>query len=232
MSKTNKIALLSPLLPVADLGEILKALVQLSREQGHLTDDDINDLLPVDLPDGDVDELYRKLRDLEIKVVELADVEQAKTAESDEDSDPQLAAFDDPVQMYLNKMSRVPLLTREQEVEVCQRIEQGEIEARTLLYGLGFMGKEHTALAEKLLADPPKERFDRVVALKGTMTRKGYLKEIRQLIKKIRGLDAQADKNYIARQSFSGQDCPVKITVQAGGSELVIFRVKATESLA
>jgi len=78
MSKTSKSALLSPLLPVADLGEILKALVQLSREQGHLTDDDINDLLPDGMPDGDVDELYRKLRDLEIKIVELADIEPAR----------------------------------------------------------------------------------------------------------------------------------------------------------
>jgi hypothetical protein len=102
MSKINKIALLSPLVKIADLAEVLKVLVQLSREQGHLTDEDINDFLPVDLPDGEVDELRRKLRDLEIKVVELADVEQAKTTESDEDSDPQLATFDDPVQMYLN----------------------------------------------------------------------------------------------------------------------------------
>jgi len=204
MSKTNTIALLSPLLPVVDLAEILKALVQLSREQGHLTDDDINDILPIDMPDGAVEELYRKLRDLGIKVVELANIEQAKTAGSDEDSDPQLATFDDPVRMYMNKMGRVPLLTRAQEVEICQRIEQVEIEISTLLYGLGFMGKEHIALGEKLLAEPPKERFDRVVALKGTMTRKGHLKKVPQLIKKIQGLDEQADKNYLARQSFSG----------------------------
>ena len=36
---------------MVDLSEILKALVQLSREQGHLTDDDINDLLPADMPE-------------------------------------------------------------------------------------------------------------------------------------------------------------------------------------
>ena len=206
---------MSPALPVADWGVILKTLVQLSREQGHLTEEDINDALPVDLSEADLDEIYRQLRDLEIKVLELGDVEQAKSAELDEEADPQLASFDDPVQMYMNKMSRVPLLTREQEVEVCQRIEQGEIEARTLLHGLGFMGKEHIALGEKLLAEPPKERFDRVVALPGTMTRNAYLKELRQLIKKIRALDAEADLNYLARQNFPGQDCPPAITAQA-----------------
>jgi len=47
------------------------------------------------------------------------------------------------------------------------------------------------------------------------MTRKGHLRKVRQLIKKIRGLDEQADKNYLARQSFSGQDCPAEITAQA-----------------
>jgi len=215
MSKTNGTALMSPALPVADWGVILKTLVQLSREQGHLTEEDINDALPVDLSEADLDEIYRQLRDLEIKVLELGDVEQAKSAELDEEADPQLASFDDPVQMYMNKMSRVPLLTREQEVEVCQRIEQGEIEARTLLHGLGFMGKEHIALGEKLLAEPPKERFDRVVALPGTMTRNAYLKELRQLIKKIRALDAEADLNYLARLNFPGQDCPPAITAQA-----------------
>jgi RNA polymerase primary sigma factor len=197
------------------MAEILKALVQLSREQGHVTDEDINDILPADMPDRDVDNLHRKLHDLDIKVVGLADVEQAKPTGSEEDSEPRFDTCDDPVQMYLNKMSKVPLLTREQEIEVCQRIEQAEIETTTLLYRLGFMGREHTALAEKLLCDPPKERFDRVVALKGTMTRGSHLKQLRRLIKKIRNLDAQADQNHSARQNASGKVCPPEIEAKA-----------------
>jgi RNA polymerase primary sigma factor len=198
-----------------DLSEILKALVHLSRSQGHLTDDDIHDLLPADLPEADVEELYRKLRDVDITVIGLAEVEQAKRTETDEDADPRLATLDDPVQMYLNKMSRVPLLTREQEIEVCQRIEEAEAETKSLLYRLGFAGKEHIALAEKLLNQPPKDRFDRVVSLKGTATREGHLKEMGRLIKKIQSLDAQADENYLARQNFAGQDCPPEILAQA-----------------
>src|ERR1035441_2613528 len=124
MSIKKKSALLSPPLPVVDMAEILKALVHLSREQGHVTDDDIHDILPAAMPDRDVDTLYRKLHDLDIKVVGLADVEQVKPTGSEEDSEPRLDALDDPVQMYMNKMSKVPLLTREQEIEVCQRIEQ------------------------------------------------------------------------------------------------------------
>jgi RNA polymerase primary sigma factor len=202
-------------LPVTDVAEILKTLVQLSRAQGHLTTDDINEILPADLPDAEVEELYRKLHDLDIQVVGLGEAEQDKPAGSDENPDPRLDTLDDPVQMYLNKMSKVPLLTREQEVEICQRIEQAEMETRTLLYGLGFIGKEHTALAEKLLSQPPKDRFDRVVLLKGAMTREGHLKELRRLSKKIRDLDALADLNYSARLNFPANGCPPEITVQA-----------------
>jgi RNA polymerase primary sigma factor len=215
MSLKKKSAAPTPPSPVMDLAEILKTLVQLAREQGHLTEDDITDLLPDDMQDADVEELYRKLRDLDIKLVSLIDVEQAKPSEAEEEAAPRLDSFDDPVQMYLNKMSQVPLLTREQEIEICRRIEEAEIETRTLLYGMGFIGKEHAALAEKLLSDPPKERFDRVVALRGTLTREGYLKELRRLVKKIAALDAQADQNYIARPSAAGQNGPSDITAQA-----------------
>ena len=215
MSLKNRITLSNPPLPVMGLAEILKILVQLSRTQGHLTDDDINDILPPDLPEADVQELYGKLRDLDIKFAGHSEAEQPKPAGVDEESDPRMDTLDDPVQMYLNKMSKVPLLTREQEVEVCKRIEQAEMESRTLLSGLGFTGKEYTALAERLLCEPPKDRFDRVVALKGTVTREGHLKELKRLIKKVQALDAQADLNYVARQNFHGKDCPPQIMIQA-----------------
>ena len=65
--------------------------------------------------------------------------------------------------MYMKQMGKVPLLTREQEVEICKRIESAEIEQRRIIYGMGFAGKEHIAIAEKLIAEPPKERFDRVI---------------------------------------------------------------------
>ena len=65
--------------------------------------------------------------------------------------------------MYLRQMGKVPLLTREQEVAICKRIEASENEQRRIVYSLGFAAKEHIALAEKLMSEPPKERFDRVI---------------------------------------------------------------------
>jgi len=139
-----------------DLTQTIKTLVQLAREQGHVTYDDINDILPDGLSPDDLDELYTKLRDLDIEVVEHAEIEKPKPAEAEEEVDHRLDVLDDPVRMYMNQMGKVPLLTREQEVEICKRIEEAELEMKRLVYGLGFTAKEHIATAEKLLAEPPK----------------------------------------------------------------------------
>src|SRR5262249_58288122 len=96
-----------------------------------------------------------------------------------------LESVGDPGRMYMNQMGKVPLLTREQEVEICKRIEDAEIEMKRLIYSLGFAAKEHIAIAEKLLSEPPKERFDRVVVDKQVANREGHLRDLRQLIKKV-----------------------------------------------
>src|SRR6266704_1618863 len=132
-----------PSIPVADVTETIKTLVQLAREHGHVTYDDINDALPEGLSPEDLDALYAKLRGLDIEIVEHAEVERAKPAEPEEEDDHRLEVLDDPVRMYMNQMGKVPLLTREQEVEICKRIEAAEIEIKALVYSLGFTAKEH-----------------------------------------------------------------------------------------
>jgi RNA polymerase primary sigma factor len=185
-----------------DLTETIKTLLHLSHEHGHVTYDDINDILPDGLSPDDLDELYTKLRNLDIEIVDHAEVERttAKPAEPEEEEDSRLETLDDPVRMYMNQMGKVPLLTREQEVEICKKIEEAESEMKRLVYGLGFTAKEHIAIAEKLLSEPPKERFDRVVVDKKVATREGHLKELRALIKKVRTLDTNVDQKYDAWQ--------------------------------
>ncbi len=181
---------------VADLTETLKALLRLAREQGQLTYDDINDLLPDGVSPDDLDALYTKLHSLGIEVVAYLEVERTKPEQAEPEEDRRFDTLDDPVQMYMRQMGKVPLLTREQEVEVCQRIEAAEIEMKRLVYGLGFTAKEHSAIAETLLAEPPKERFDRIVVDKKVASREGHLKDLRRLIKKIQALDALVDEHY------------------------------------
>ncbi len=162
-------------------------------------------MLPDGLSPDDLDELYTKLRNLDVEIVDHAEVERAKPAEPEEEEDTRLEVLDDPVRMYMNQMGKVPLLTREQEVEICKRIEEAEADIKRLVYGLGFTAKEHIAIAEKLLSEPPKERFDRVVVDKKVANREAHLRELRNLIKKVRTLDAKVDDQYIAWQKATTQ---------------------------
>jgi RNA polymerase primary sigma factor len=181
-----------------DLAEKVKELVRLAQEQGHLTYDDINDALPESVVSPeDLDEIYSKLAALEIEVVEQAEVDRVKQPEVEEEEDKQrLDILDDPVKMYLRQMGKVPLLTREQEVEICRRIEEAEDEVQRIVYSFGFVAKEHVALAEKLVSEPPKERFDRVILDSKIPDRESHLRDLRRLIKKVRELDQTVDDGY------------------------------------
>ena len=181
-----------------DITEKIKELVRLAQEQGYLTYGDITDALPENLVTAeDLDEIYIKLRNLEIDIVDQAEVDRVKQPEQEEeDEKARLDILDDPVRMYLKQMGQVPLLTREQEVEISKRIEDNENEVKRIIYGFGFSGKEHIALAEKLISEPPKERFDRVIVDKKIETRDEHLKALRKLVKDVRGIDMEVDARW------------------------------------
>ncbi len=188
-----------------DLSETIKTLVHLSQEHGFVTYDDINDILPDNLSPEDLDAVLSKLRSLDVEIVmdqaeaERAERKQPEAAQEEvADDDSRLEILDDPVRMYMNQMGKVPLLTREQEVEICKKIEDAEVAMKAIVYSLGFTAKEHIAIAEKILSDPPKERFDRVIVDKKIANREGHLKDLRNLIKKVHQMDAAVDGKYFA----------------------------------
>jgi RNA polymerase primary sigma factor len=198
-----------------ELSEKVKELVRLAQEQGYLTYNDINDALPdVVVSTEELDDLYSKLRTLEVEIVDQAEVDRIKQPEPDEDEDKvRLDILDDPVRMYLKQMGQVPLLTREQEVEISKRIEEAENEVKFIIYRFGFTGKEHIALAEKLISEPPKERFDRVVVDKKIEGRDNHLRDLRKLVKHVRHLDQAVDDTYAAWQTAPpGKPGPDKLS--------------------
>src|SRR5262249_14473916 len=187
--------------------------LRLAQEQGYLTYNDINDALPDSIISAEeLDEIYIKLRNLEVEIVDQAEVDRVKTtAEPEEEEDKtRLDILDDPVRMYLKQMGQVPLLTREQEVEISKRIETAENELRKIVYGFGFAGKEHIALAEKLISEPPKERFDRVIVDKKIESRDEHLKDLRKLVKVVRPLDQMVDEHYAAWQNADAKSAREK----------------------
>jgi RNA polymerase primary sigma factor len=187
-----------------DLTEKVRELLLLAKEQGHLTYDDINDALPESIvTPEDLDQIYTKLANLEVEIVDQAEVDRVKAPEAEEEEEKgRLDILDDPVRMYLRQMGKVPLLTREQEVAICKRIEEAENEQKRIIYSFGFAAKEHIALAEKLISEPPKERFDRVIVDKKVESRDRHLKALRLLVKKVRDLDAQVDEKYARWQEI------------------------------
>jgi RNA polymerase primary sigma factor len=201
------------------IAEKVKELLRLAQDQGYLTYDDINDALPDDFVTPEIlDTIYSKLRGFEVEIVEAPDLERTKQKEQpqqaeaeEEEETGRLDILDDPVQMYLRQMGKVPLLTREQEVQICKRIEEGETEARRVLFGFGFTGKEHVALAEKLLCDPPRERFDRVIVDKKVESRASHLSVLRRLIKRARELDVKLDKTFEQLRQAHGKPSAARI---------------------
>jgi RNA polymerase primary sigma factor len=192
----------APSQPTVDLTETVRTLLHLAQEHGYITYDDVNDVLPDNLSPEDLDALLTKLRSLDVEIVmDQAEAERAKQPEpaqpqEEQDEDARLEILDDPVRMYMNQMGKVPLLTREQEVEICKRIEEAEMEMKRIVYSLGFTAKEHIAISEKLLSEPPKERFDRVIVDKKITNREGHLRDLRKLIKKVRAFDQKVDEKY------------------------------------
>jgi RNA polymerase primary sigma factor len=196
-------ALATPATAKADQSSaVIQKLVNMAHERGYLTYDDINDALPDDLTPDDLDEIYTKLKNLDIEIVDSAEEsrsnkQQQEQPEEEETADrSRLDILDDPVRMYMSQMGKVPLLTREQEVEICQRIETAEVEMKRIIYSFGFAAKEHVALAEKLLSEPPKERFDRVIVDKKVASRDHHLRDLLRLVKNVRATDQKADLKY------------------------------------
>ena len=122
-------------------GSRIAELIVKGREQGYLTYADVNDHLPDDISDPDqVDEIIGMINDLGLQVHETApDADTLMLAESENSDDialeqaaEALAAVEnetgrttDPVRMYMREMGTVDLLTREGEIEIAKRIEEG-----------------------------------------------------------------------------------------------------------
>jgi RNA polymerase primary sigma factor len=82
--------------------------------------------------------------------------------------------------MYLKQMGQVPLLTREQEVEISKRIETAELKAQEALFEASIVGRYIAQLGAKLLNR--EERFDRIVIDKKIDSREAYFKNLPKLV--------------------------------------------------
>ncbi len=146
----------------------LKALISRGKEQGYLTYSEVNDHLPEDIADPDqVEDIIRMINDMGIQVCETAPDADSLLMQDNDSADEAAAAeaaavlaavesdvgrTTDPVRMYMREMGTVELLTREGEIQIAKRIEEG---IRDVMAALAhFPGA----------VDDTIEHYDRVVA--------------------------------------------------------------------
>ncbi len=190
-----------------DVQEKLRELIKLAKEQGYLTFDDLNEALPDNVNDPDeMETIMGRLRSMEIEIIEASDVDRFKDGKKTEDQEEEeekpeakLDILDDPVRMYLKQMGQVPLLTREQEVEISKRIEDAELNVQKHINRFGFIARAYLDLAQKL--QEGRERFDRVILDKKIESRERYMKALPKLCAQLDHAQqhcATTYKNYLA----------------------------------
>jgi RNA polymerase primary sigma factor len=200
----------SRLYSTIELQSRIRELIKLAKEQGYLTFDDLNEALPEGITDADeLDLILTRLRRLEIDIIEASEVDRYKDGKKDTEEDleeeerteTKVDILDDPVRMYLKQMGQVPLLTREQEVEISKRIEEAEGMVLKHINRFGFIAQAHLDLAMKLIEG--RERFDRVILDKKIESRERYMKNLPRLCKQVEQLSGSITRQFceVARNS-------------------------------
>ncbi len=166
----------------------LKDLIARGKEQGFLTYAEVNDHLPEDISDPDqVEDIIQMINDMGIRVFEVApDAETLLLADGEATIDEEAAAeaaaalaavenevgrTTDPVRMYMREMGTVELLTREGEIEIAKRIEEG---IREMMAALSYVpGAVEAILAEYALVSTEERKLSDIIS--------GYLDPVETL---------------------------------------------------
>jgi RNA polymerase primary sigma factor len=161
------------------INEKVQMLVHLSRQQGYVTVRNINEVIPDSSTDAELIEgIMNVLDNLDIKLLDEDEVEsyRAKIKISMEEAGHavQAEASYDSLKVYLNQIGYMPLLTREQEVEISKRIEDAEWRIQESLFSCWLTVPYQRDLAVKLLRGY--ERFEKVIIDKKVESRDAYFR--------------------------------------------------------
>jgi RNA polymerase primary sigma factor len=171
----------------------IEELVAIAKEQGYITYEEINEILPMsfDSPEQ-IDQILIFLSGMDIQILNQVEVERQK--ERKKEAKEMEGAVkrtegtsDDPVRMYLKEMGSVPLLTREEEVEISKRIEKAQIQIEKIIMRFRYSTREAISIANYLITG--KDRFDKIVSEKEVSDKGAYL----TLLPKLCGLLKQED---------------------------------------
>ncbi len=188
-----------PVLIRPDINEKVQQLVSLSKKNGYVTVQNINEIIPDSATDPElIENIMNILDNLDIKLLDEDEVEtyRKKVEDSEEEAArtvPADAPYD-PFNVYLKQMGHKPLLTREQEVEISKRIEDAELRAQEFLFSCWLTLPYQLDLALKVLRK--EERFDKVVIDKKVESRDAYYKMLPKATEECAKLKAKLDKSW------------------------------------
>lgn len=176
-------------------------LVGLAKEQGYITYEEINEILPMTFDSADqIDQVLIFLSGMDIQVLNQAEVERQRERKKEAKELEGLpkrveGSPDDPVRMYLKEMGSVPLLSREEEVEISKRIEKAQVQLERIIMRFRYSTQEAIAIGTSLMAN--KERFDKVITEKEIISKAEFLALVPKLIQHLKAEDAILEELFI-----------------------------------
>ena len=164
----------------------IEELVSLAKDQGYVTYEEINEVLPMSFDSAEqIDQVLIFLSGMDIQILNQSEVERQKERKKEAKELEGISrraegTSDDPVRMYLKEMGSVPLLTREEEVEISKRIEKAQIQVERIIMRFRYSTREAISIANYLLTG--KERFDKSIAEKEVDDKQAFLVLVPRII--------------------------------------------------
>ncbi len=184
----------------AEMNEKVRELDLLSKQQGFVTIEDINRIIPATGSSHEAfDSIINILDNLDVKILDNDEVEAYKLRLTAEEEDAlrmaQVDILDDPVRMYLRQMGQVPLLSRDQEIQISRSIEEAESRAQDALCSVWLTLPVQLDTARRL--NEKTERFDRVVLDKKVESRDWYFRMLPKAISAVEAISSKLDKAWM-----------------------------------
>ena len=160
-------------------------LVAIAKEQGFLTYEEINEILPLNFDSPEqIDQVLIFLSGMDIQILNQSEVERQKERKKEAKelegvSRKGESVPDDPVRMYLKEMGSLPLLSREEEVEISKRIEKAQIQIEKIIMRFRYSTREAISIGAYLLQG--RERFDKIVSEKEVEDKNIFLERLVRL---------------------------------------------------
>jgi len=223
---------MKPISTTDDLKKDIEKLIALGKKKGFLTYDEVNEALSESVDSSEeIDKVFDVLDGKDIKIIESEDEgivspntgkesreqevrrvrEQSK---EDEVYSDKFIPLDDPVKMYLKQMGSIPLLSRENEINLAKRIEEAELKFAEALYVLAYARKEALKSINRVL----NEEINVEDVVKDELERRP------KLIKELTSIKTSVSRTRVGSQKSAEMLAQFKLT--AAFNEGVVSRVR------